>query len=265
LLAEYLAVNARELWSSVKAHERQLVTIGFCVIGFSLAGAAATRFGLLTLSSLHHEPPKIVSANISTSGVKLNLPPAAFVNQTYQVVLSLGIPGSSSQERQTQANNTLIRLVSSGLQIDPAEPQNIVVFAGATGGQVQWTLRPSPAGHFPLSISSKAINPSISSIPILETRELQVNRRFWDYVQDSWPLVSGFFGTFLTLPGIVSFWKQWREDRKIQKTKGRSEADIHPGDAAERMEPPSGQEGLSPKRRKSRSAPAPRPKLRPDR
>jgi hypothetical protein len=234
LLAEYIFVNALELWKSVKEHERKLARIGIYFVGFSLFGAAATWIATLAFSSSHQKLSNIVSANISTGGVSLDLPRVAYVNETYQVVLFVGVPGSSSQERQAQANNTLIRLGSSGLQIDPSEPQNIIVFAGATVGQVQWTLRPAATGRFPLSISSKAANPLIGSIPILEAHELQVERRFWDYVKDTWPLVSGFFGAFLTLPGILSFWKQWREDRQSKKGKGQSVSTARPEYAAER-------------------------------
>lgn len=141
-----------------------------------------------------------------------------YVKTTYVISLRFPLKGDDIQA----ASNTLVRLASSGLGIEPGDWQNIVVSDG--WGSVEWTLRTSEPGDYPLAIALKGVDAKVRLFPIAETPVVaHLSRRISDYVETYWPYVSAFFGAFLTLPGIVSFWQN------SQKGRSKPAPPAHPG------------------------------------
>jgi hypothetical protein len=170
----------------------------------------------------------IIHGKITLTGqINLDVPSAFYVDEPFWVSLQIDLDDPPKEQVISRVYNTQLRLTGSGLTCEPTDWQGILIFKNPVHGWVTWSFKPSSAGHFPVTLSSKAIDPKIDFIPVSYSAEFAVRRRFWRFIQDTWPIFSGFFGTFLTLPGIFSFVTQWRKDRQEKKDKSAAAKSRH--------------------------------------
>ena len=157
-----------------------------------------------------------------TIRLALEVPTTAYVNDSIVPKVSAVVVSSIPTGASAALN---VHLSGAGLEIDPANGKDIKLTESYS---IPWTVRAKEAGHYQIVAEAVGNDPcqTVSIVPSdTIIVPLGIHKHWYLYLQDEWPVISGFFGTFLTAPGILAFYDARK--RRKRRAKANRNVGIH--------------------------------------
>jgi hypothetical protein len=146
------------------------------------------------------------STHITPIPISVEYPKLASSGDSFPVRVFLGASDASDT-----LESISLTLSAAGLEVKPDSAVKLTLVGQRR--TAAWSARATVPGTYTLILNS-ATALSLEDMP---TIVVKITSRWSTLVQNGWPYVSSFFGSLLTLPGILAYFKERRTARAAAK------------------------------------------------
>ena len=167
-------------------------------------------------NSIQMPPP--VTAHVAPIQITVDCPAQASTGDSFAVRVVLDLASVKDPDAVDALESMNLTLSGSGLEVKPDSAVKLTQ-VGQTK-MAAWSARATTPGIYTLVLNSSG-ETSLGDMP---TTVVKITPRWSSVAQKAWPYLCSFFGSLLSLPGILAYLKDRRTGRRPTAATGRNKA-----------------------------------------